>query len=82
MAINVASDFYSLEEWGSFWEYLFDDGAGELLLAQDINNSVKEEFQLFALGTEILIDRQGRVAFRSDGPAGYDELRSEIEKVL
>ena len=63
----------------SFWQRT---GAGDLLLAQDAKNSTVRDYRLVALGTEVLIDRQGAAAFRSNGPSGYDKIKSEIEKVL
>ena len=73
------SSLYSLEEWVGFWK---GTGAGDVLWGQDVNDTSVRDYQLVALGTEVLVDRQGRVAFRSDGAAGYKKLRSEIEKVL
>ncbi len=78
MAVNI-EPFYSLEQWESFWK---GTGAGDVLWAQDTDFSTIESYQLVALGTEVLVDRQGLVAFRSDGPAGTKKLRAEIEKVL
>ncbi len=73
------SSVYPLEEWVEFWK---GTGAGDVLWAQDVNDTTARDYQLVALGTEVLVDRQGLVAFRSDGAAGYKKLRSEIEKVL
>ena len=56
--------------------------AFDMLWAQDTGPITPEKYQLVALGTEVLVDRQGLVAFRRDGAAGYEKLKSEIEKVL
>ena len=68
-----------LEEWVSFWK---STGAGDVLWGQDTNGSTVKDYRLLALGTEIIVDRQGQVAFRSDGAVGYKRLRSEVEKLL
>ncbi len=39
-------------------------------------------YDIVALGTEIVVDREGMVTFRSDGPSGYDQLRSAVEQAL
>ncbi len=78
VAINI-EPFYSLAEWRRFWK---STGAGDVLLAQDTDSSTREKYRLVALGTEIIINRQGQVTFRRDGPAGYKKLRSEIEEAL
>ncbi len=49
---------------------------------QDVTNQAVQAYRLKALGSQVIVDRQGRVAFRRDGPAGYKKLRSEIEKAL
>ena len=53
----------------------------DVLWAQDKNGATVKDYQLLSLGTEVIIDRQGSVSFRRDGPAGYDKLKSEIEKL-
>ncbi len=78
VAVNIQPS-YSLEEWKGFWKSI---GAGDVLWAQDSASSTIAKYELVALGTEVLVDRQGLVTFRSDGPARYGKLRSEIEKVL
>ena len=78
VAINIQPS-YSLEDWEGFWK---GTGAGDVLWAQDTFSGTIKKYELVALGTEILVDRQGLVAFRRDGPAGYRKLQSEIEKVL
>lgn len=79
VAINIWASNYSLGEWKRFWK---GTGAADVLWAQDINSSTIKDYRLVALGTEVIVDRQGSVTFRSDGASGYNRLRSEIEKVL
>ncbi len=78
VAVNIEPG-YPLGYWVDFWK---STGAGNVLWAQDTSSSAARDFRLVALGTEVLVDRQGRVAFWSDGPAGTKKLRAEIEKVL
>lgn len=78
VAVNIEPS-YPLLEWEFFWK---GTGAGDVLWAQDTGPSAPEKYRLVALGTEVLVDRQGLVAFRRDGPAGYGRLKSEIEKVI
>ena len=68
-----------LEEWVSFWK---STGAGDVILGQDTAGTAVLNYELRALGTEIIVDRQGLVVFRSDGSVGYKKLRSEVEKHL
>ncbi len=68
-----------LEQWVSFWK---STGAGDVLWGQDTDGSTVKDYRLLALGTEIIVDRQGSVVFRSDGSVGYEKLRSEVEKHL
>ena len=68
-----------LEDWVSFWK---STGAGDVLWGQDTNGSTIKDYRLLTLGTEVIIDRQGSVAFRSDGSVGYEKLKAEVEKVL
>ncbi len=68
-----------LEQWVSFWK---STGAGDVLWGQDTNRTTAKDYQLLALGTEVIVDRQGSVVFRSDGSVGYKKLRSEVEKLL
>lgn len=68
-----------LEKWVSLWK---STGAGDVLWGQDTDGSTVEDYRLLALGTEIIVDRQGSEIFRSDGAVGYKKLRSEVEKHL
>ena len=78
VAINI-QPLYSLAEWRSFWK---STGAGDVVWAQDINGTAIRNYRLLALGTEVIVDREGGVAFRSNGPADQERLRAEIEKLL
>lgn len=79
VAINIWPEVYPLDQWVDFWK---GTGAGDVLWGQDVNGTTVKDYRLVALGTEIIVDRQGQLAFRSDGASGYQKLRSQIEKVL
>ena len=79
IAINTLARSLPLDQWILFWK---GTGAGEVVWAQDKDSSAAKAYRLLALGTEVIVDQEGSVAFRSDGPAGYKKLMSEIEKLL
>lgn len=68
-----------LASWVSFWK---STGAGDVLWGHDTKGTTSRDYRLLTLGTEIIVDRQGMVVFRSDGAAGYKKLQAEIEKAL
>lgn len=68
-----------LDQWVSFWK---STGAGDVLWGQDVNGRTARDYRLLALGTEVIVDRQGSVVFRSDASVGYKRLRSELEMLL
>ncbi len=78
VAVNFEPS-YSLDEWVRFWK---STGAGDVMWAQDTQRVTPGAYELVTTGTEVIVDRQGRVTFRSDGPTGYKRLLAEIEKVL
>ena len=85
LAVNIDSGNYSLKEWSQFVnryvpEELFDS-AGSLAV-QDIEYRSVRQYEITTLGTQVLVDRQGRVALRSEGPMSYGKLSSEIERLL
>lgn len=85
LAVNIDSRGYSQEEWAAFMERFAPPGMEAItahMAVQDVNNKAISLFELVALGTEVIVDRQGRVTFRSDGSAGYKRLQAEIEEVL
>lgn len=54
----------------------------EYTWAIDRTGALVRAFQVRSLDTTVLIDRQGRVAFRDGVPRSYDVLKRELEKVL
>ena len=85
LAVNIESRNYTLAEWTAFVKRFEPNefiGLAQSGSVQDVTNQAIQAYQLKALGTQVIVDRQGRVAFRRDGPTGYKRLRSEIEKAL
>jgi PHP family Zn ribbon phosphoesterase len=78
VAINI-QPVYNIQQWKTFWKSL---GAGDVLWAQDTGYSAVAAYNVTALGTTIIIDRQGRITFRDSGGTSYDKLRTEVEKAL
>ena len=46
------------------------------------NGTVAREFDVDALETTVILDREGEVVFRETGPKEEEILRREIERVL
>ena len=63
VAINT-QPFYNLQYWRRFWK---DLGAGDVIWAQDTDNSAIAAYNALTLGTTIIIDTQGRIAYWSPG---------------
>ncbi|MBI4339535.1 MAG: TlpA family protein disulfide reductase [Chloroflexi bacterium] len=78
VAINIQPE-YPLPEWERFWK---SSGAGEVIWAQDVEGATIEAYRLVALGTVIVVDRQGQIVFRSDGSPGARQLQRKIEEAL
>ena len=69
----------SLEVWKEFWK---STGASDVIWATDTEQELVQMFRVLSLGTTIIIDRQGHVAYRDDRATPYDTLRSKVEGVL
>ncbi len=85
LAVNIDSGNYTTEEWCNFINrYVPEElsGFAESSSVQDVNNLAARQYQLTTLGTEVLVDRQGQVALRSEGAMGYGKLSSEVERLL
>lgn len=78
VAINT-QPFYGLGQWRDYWRSL---GAGDVLWAQDTDYSAVTAYRVTALGTTIIIDREGRVAYRDGGATSYAKLLAEVQKAL
>ena len=78
MAVNTIP-WASLEVWKEFWQ---SKGASDVIWATDTEQEVVRTFNVLSLGTTIIIDRHGRVAYRDEGATQYETLRNKVEEVL
>ena len=78
VAINTAP-FSSLEDWKKFWK---SKDAADVTWATDTTGELVQQFWVYSLGTTIMIDRAGQIAYRDDGATSYEVLRTEVEKIL
>ncbi len=72
-------DTIPLQDWKRYWRGL---GAGDVLWAQDLGGNAVSSFNVTALGTTIIIDREGRMVYRDAGATSYERLREEVERAL
>ena len=79
VAINISPQYYSLDQWQSYWR---DIPAGDVLWAQDNGGAATSAYQLTALGTTVIIDREGKVRYRDEGVTSYEKYKEELAKVL
>ena len=77
VAVNTAP-FTSLEDWKEFWK---SKKAGDVTWAMDPDGQLVQLFNVYSLGTTIIINRGGRISYRDDGATPYEVLRAEVEKV-
>lgn len=85
LAVNIDSRNSSLAQWEDFmnrYEPADTPDFAERAAVQDVAGQAVPRYELTALGTEVLVDRQGQVAMRSDTGMDYEGLSSEIERVL
>ncbi len=78
VAINQAAQF-SLDDWQTFWR---STGALEVTWAQDLNLQATRAYGVTALGTTIIIDRDGQIVYRDHIPTSQETLQSELGKVM
>ena len=78
MAVNIAPG-YTLEEWRS-WLHQYTERP--LVWAQDMEGQAIAAFGVYTLGTKVIVDRQGRITYRSAGTAGYDALAEAVRQAL
>ena len=68
-----------MKVWKEYWQ---SKGASDVIWATDTEQQLVRMLKVLTLGTTIIIDRQGAISYRDDGPTPYDTLRTEIEGVL
>ena len=80
VAVNILAHRYMLDEWKGFWRSV--GGGEDVLVAEDMDKRAAAALNVRELGTTIIVDREGNVAYRDWGPTAYDTLRSEVQKAL
>ncbi len=78
MAVNLVPA-YTLDEWRA-WLRRYTEQS--LVWAQDTEGKAAAAFRINALGVKVIIDRDGRISYRSAGLAGYDTLDAAVKEVL
>ena len=78
VAVNTAP-FASLHDWKEFWK---SKNAADVTWATDPKGELLRRFEVYSLGTTIIIDRQGHVSYRDGGATSYEVLRDEVQKIL
>ena len=78
MAVNTAP-FSTLEDWKDFWK---SKDAADVTWATDAKGELLQQFRVFSLGTTVIIDREGLIAYRDDGATPYEVLLAEVKEVL
>ncbi len=78
MAVNTAP-FASIEDWKQYWK---SKDAADVTWATDAKGELVQQFRVFSLGTTVIIDREGRIAYRDDVATPYEVLLAEVKAVL
>ncbi len=78
MAVIIAPG-YSLGDWQTWW-YRYTDRS--VIWADDTQGEAVVAFGVYAVGTKVIVDRQGRLVYHSGGAAGYDVLNAAVKRVL
>ena len=78
VAINTAP-YSSLEQWKGFWR---SKDAADVIWATDLDQQLIRLFKVYSLGATVIIDRQGRIAYKDDGATPYSTLVSQVEPLL
>lgn len=67
------------QDWLRFRERV---GGGDHLWAIDRDGLWARAYQIRALGTTIIVDRRGGIAYRDESATSYQTYRAQIEKLL
>jgi len=80
VAINLAPQYNSLEEWQGFLE---DFGAVDFIWAADsFDQLASRTYSVQSLGTTIIIDRDGQMIYRDEVTSSYEMLQPAVLKAL
>lgn len=79
VAVNIVPQ-NSLQQWQAFWKSL---GAGDVVWAQDTpDGQAVRAYNIQALGTTVIVGRDGRVVYRDAAATSYKKLQAEVLKAL
>ena len=78
VAVNTAP-FSSLEDWKKYWK---SKDAADVTWANDVTGELVQQYRVFSLGTTVIIDREGRIAYRDGAATPYDVLLAKVKEVL
>lgn len=80
VAIKILPQYYSLEVWQA---YLRDYGGDSFVVAQEsYDQSAVQAYNIQTLGTTVMVDRQGRAAYRDEITSTYEMLREGVLQAL
>ncbi len=79
VAINMLPEHATDQKWQAFW---WSVGGGDAHFAEDTNKKAITAFNVTALGTTIIINREGQIVYRDAGASTYEKLRSEVDNAL
>ncbi len=80
VAINIAPQVNSLEEWQAFLTYF---GAGDFIWAQDTDDQrAIIAYNIQSLGTTVIVGRDGEIAYRDEEASTYEMLRTGVLQAL
>ena len=78
VAINTFP-YIALEDWKDFWK---SKDADDVTWATDTEGELVRQYQVYSLGTTVIINREGRISYRDDGATPYEVLLAEVKEVL
>ena len=78
VAVNTAP-FSSLEDWKEYWK---SKDAADVTWATDTTGELVQHFRVYSLGTTVIIDRDGLIAYRDNVATPYEILESQVEPLL
>ncbi len=80
VAINIAPQLNSLEEWQAFLKQF---GAGDFIWAQDTDDQrAIIAYNIQSLGTTVIVGRDGEIAYRDEDASTYEMLRTGVLQAL
>lgn len=79
VAVNIFPEEAPLALWKRFWRSV--GGNDDVVFAEDPGRQAVRAFGVRALGTKIILDRQGQVAYRDAGPTPYETLQAAVDRI-